>query len=202
MLESTSQFLERYSDKIDDTKELLTLGRSLLKEFEYVDLLITLASADIKINESDIFNISYDKHVVTWEINDTLIHNFYDNLDKNNLAKSKTFPGLDKISVGLFVHEYFDVKYKGKAHVQLFRNPNYPEYYKLSDKVEFFATINEDNNNLEAVAKLRDNHGNPIILKAEIRIGHFYDHVGYGWNQQKFNDRVDYLTRIIEGVVS
>ena len=72
----TKQFLEHYSDKIEDIKELLILGRSMLKELDYIDLLITLHSADIKINESDIFNLSYDKHVVTWEPNDTLIHSF------------------------------------------------------------------------------------------------------------------------------
>ena len=63
--------------------------------------------------------------------------------------------------------------------------------------MDIFAVINEDDNNLEVHAKLRDNYNNALIIKTIIRIGHFYDNVGYGWNQQKFKDRLDYLTRII-----
>ena len=201
MRESTRQFLEHYNDKIDDTKALLTLGRSMLKDFEYIDLLITLNSADIRVNESDIFNLNYDKYVVTWETNDTLIKSFYDNLDKNNLAKKRTFAGLDNLTRGDFVKK-FRSQYGYKTDVFILNNGLSRANYKLNDLVDIFTTINEDDNNLEVHAKLRDNHNNPLILRTIIRIGHFYDNVGYGWNQQRFKDRLDYLTRIIQDIIS
>ena len=201
MRESTRQFLEHYNDKIDDTKALLTLGRSMLKDFEYIDLLITLNSADIRVNESDIFNLNYDKHVVTWETNDTLIHSFYNDLDKNNLAEKKTFVGLDNLTRSDFVKK-FRSQYGYKTDVFILNNGLSRANYKLNDLVDIFTTINEDDNNLEVHAKLRDNHNNPLILRTIIRIGHFYDHVGYGWNQQRFKDRLDYLTRIIQDIIS
>lgn len=201
MRESTRQFLERYSDKIEDIKGLLTLGRSMLKDFEYVDLLLTLESSDIDINESDIFNLSYDKHVVTWETNDTLIRSFYDDLDKNNLAKKKAFAGLDNLTRSDFVKK-FRSQYGYKTDVFILNSALSRANYKLNNSVDIFTTINEDDNNLEVHAKLRDNHNNPLIIRTIIRIGHFYDHVGYGWSQQRFKDRLDYLTRIIEGVIS
>ena len=201
MRESTRQFLERYSDKIDDTKELLTLGRSMLKDFEYVDLLLTLESSDIQIDGSYIFNSNYNKHVVTWETNDTLIHTFYDDLDKNNLAKKKTFAGLDNLTRRDFVKKFKEQNGQ-KADVFILNSGLARENYRLNDSVDIFTVINEDDNNLEVHAKLRDNHNNALIIRTIIRIGHFYDHVGYGWNQQRFKDRLDYLTRIIQDIIS
>ena len=201
MRESTRQFLERYSDKIEDVKGLLMLGRSMLMDFEYVDLLLTLESSDIQIDDRDIFNINYNKHIVTWETNDILIHSFYDDLDKNNLAEKKTFVGLDNLTRSDFVKK-FRSQHGQKTDVFILNNGLHRENYKLNNLVDIFTVINEDNNNLEVHAKLRDNHNNALIIRTIIRIGHFYDHVGYGWNQQRFKDRLDYLTRIIEGVIS
>lgn len=200
MRESTRQFLERYSDKIEDIKGLLTLGRSMLKDFEYVDLLLTLESSDINIDESDIFNLNYDKHVVTWETNDTLIYNFYNDLDKNNLAEKKTFVGLDNLTRSDFVKK-FRSQHGQKTDVFILNNGLHRENYKLNNLVDIFTTINEDDNNLEVHAKLRDNHNNPLIIRTIIRIGHFYDNVGYGWNQQRFKDRLDYIIRVIEDTI-
>lgn len=200
MRELTRQFLERYSDKIEDIKGLLALGRSALKDFDYVDLLLTLKSADIKINESDIFNLNYDKHIVTWETDDTLIDSFYDNLDKNNLAKKKTFVGLDNLNRGDFAKK-FRSQHGQKSDIFIINNGLYRENYKLNNSVDIYTVINADDNNLEVHAKLRDDHNNVLIIRTIIRIGHFYDHVGYGWSQQRFNDRVDYLTRIIQDII-
>ena len=197
----TKQFLEHYSDKIEDIKELLALGRSMLKELDYIDLLIALHSADIKINENDIFNSNYNKHVVTWETNDTLIHSFYNDLDKNNLAKKKTFVGLDNLTRGDFVKK-FNSQHWQKSDVFILNSSFNRENHKLNGSVDIFAVINEDDNNLEVHAKLRDNHNGALIIKTIIRIGHFYDNVGYGWSQQKFKDRLDYLTRIIQDTIS
>lgn len=200
MRESTRQFLERYSDKIEDIKGLLTLGRSMLKDFEYVDLLLTLKSSDIDISDKDIFNVNYNKYIVTWENNDTLIHSFYNNLNKNNLAKKKTFVGLGNLTRGNFVKK-FRSQHGQKTDVFILNNGLSRESYKLTDSVDIFAIINEDDNNLEVHAKLRDNHNNPLIIRTIIRIGHFYDHVGYGWDQQRFKDRLDYIIRVIEDTI-
>lgn len=201
MRESTRQFLERYSDKLEDIKGLLTLGRSILKEFEYVDLLLTLNSSDIQINESDIFNLNYDKHVVTWENNDTLIYSFYNNLDKNNLAKKRTFAGLDSLTSGDFVKK-FRSQHKYNTNVFILNSGLFRDDYKLNNSVDIFTVINEDDNNLEVHAKLKDNHNNPLIIRTIIRIGHFYDNIGYGWSQQRFKERLRYLIRIIQDIIS
>ena len=200
MRESTRQFLEHYSDKIENIEGLLSLGRSMLKQLEYVDLLLTLKFCGIDINDKDIFNVNYNTYVVTWENNDTLIYSFYNNLHKNNLQRQKVIIGLDKLTYGDFIDKF--KSYNGqKTHIQLIEKNLYPRNYKLTDSVDIFTAINVDNNNLEVHAKLKDNHNNPLILRTTTRIGHFYDNVGYGWNQQRFNHWADYLTRIIEGVI-
>ena len=200
MRESTRQFLERYSDKIEDIKGLLTLGRSMLKEPEYIDLLLTLKSCDIDIDDKDIFDVSYNKYVVTWENNDTLVVSFYRNMYKNNLQIQKSINGLDKLTRGDFIDRF--KSYSGqKTHIQLIESSLRAGNYKLTDSVDIFTAINEDNNKLEVHAKLRDNHNNPLILRTTIPIGHYYDHVGYGWNQQRFEAWADYLTRIIQDII-
>ena len=137
MRESTRQFLERYSDKIDDTKELLTLGRSMLKQLEYVDLLLTLKSCDIDINDKDIFNVNYNKYAVTWENNDILIHSFYNNLYKNNLQRQKVIAGLDKLTRGHFIDK-FKSHNKQKVDIQLIESSLYPRNYKLTNQQIFY----------------------------------------------------------------
>ena len=201
MRESTKQFLERYRDSIENIEGLLILGRSMLKQLDYVDLLLTLKFCDININDKDIFNVTYNTYVVTWENNDTLIYSFYNNLDKNNLQRQKVIIGLDKLTYGDFIDKF--KSYNGqKNHIQLIENNLYPRNYKLTDSVDIFTAINEDSNNLEVHAKLKDNHNNPLILRTTTRIGHFYDNVGYGWDQQRFEDWADYLTRIIQDIIA